>query len=79
VITELPVTSQLRLVGEVNGESVKRSTPDNSALLGVIWQAPWQDVFLDAGIRRGISHAATEWMFTTGLTFSFSLGRTPHN
>jgi hypothetical protein len=79
VIGELPVTSKLRLVGEINGESLKKSTPDNSALLGVIWRAPWQNVFLDAGIRRGISHAAADWMFTTGLTFSFSLATIPHN
>ena len=79
VIAELPVTSKLRLVGEINGESVKSSTPDNSVLLGVIWQAPWQNVFIDAGIRRGLSHAAADWMFTTGLTFSFSLATIPHN
>ena len=76
IIGELPVSSKLRLVGEINGESVKRNTPDNSALLGFIWQAPWQNVFIDAGIRRGISQAAADWAFTTGLTFSFSI---PHN
>jgi hypothetical protein len=71
VIGELPVAAKLRLVGEVNGESVKKNTPDNSALLGVIWQSPWQNVSFDAGLRREISHAAAGWMFTTGLTFSF--------
>jgi hypothetical protein len=45
----------------------------------VIWQSPWQNVFLDAGIRRGVSHAAADWMFTTGLTFSFSLPPVKHN
>jgi len=79
VIAELPITSKLRVVGEINGESVKGNTPDNSVLLGVIWQAPWQNVFIDAGIRRGLSHAAADWMFTTGLTFSFSLATIPHN
>jgi hypothetical protein len=28
---------------------------------------------LDAGIRRGMSRALADWMFTSGLTFSFSL------
>jgi hypothetical protein len=78
-IVELPITPELRLVGEVNGESVKGSNPDTSALLGVIWQAPWQNVLLDAGIRRGVSHAAADWVFTTGLTFSFSLATLRHN
>ena len=78
VIGELPISSKLRLVGEINGESVKRNTPDSSALLGFIWRAPWQSVFVDAGIRRRISHATSDWMLTTGLTFSFSLATIPH-
>ena len=73
MIGELPVAPKLRVVGEINGESVRRNTPNNSALLGFIWEAPWEHVFIDAGVRRGISHAAPDWMFTTGLTFNFSL------
>jgi hypothetical protein len=72
-IAELPITPKLRLVGEINGESLRGSSPNNSALLGIIWQAPWQNVSLDAGLRRGITHAAPDWMFTTGLTFNFSV------
>ncbi len=79
VIAELPITPKLRLVGEINGETVKRNIPDNSALVGFIWEAPWQKVFIDAGVRRGISRAAPDWMFTTGLTFSFSLPAAVHN
>ena len=79
MIGELPVAPKLRLVGEINGESVRRNTPNNSALLGFIWEAPWEHVFIDAGVRRGISHAAPDWMFTTGLTFSFSLAKAAHN
>ncbi len=78
-IAELPVTAKLRLVGEINGESVKKNAPENSALLGVIWQAPWDNVSIDAGLRHGISHAAADWMFTTGLTFSFSTSAAAHN
>jgi hypothetical protein len=78
VIAELPIVSKLRLVGEINGESVRGTSPDNSALLGFIWEAPWPNVAIDAGIRRDISRAAADWMLTTGLTFSFSL-TTAHN
>ena len=73
VIAELPIVEKLRLVGEINGESVRRNTPDNSALIGFIWNSPLSNVSIDAGLRRGISRAAADWMFTTGLTFSFSL------
>src|SRR5439155_6995154 len=59
--------------GEVNGESTQDQRPNNSALLGVIWQPTSKNVFLDAGIRRGISRAAPDWQFTIGLTFGFSL------
>lgn|ERR1043166_6677517 len=72
MIGEFPVTSKLRLVGEITGESVKKNTPDNSALLGFIWEAPWRSVLVDGGVRRGISSAAPDWAFTTGLTFGFS-------
>ena len=73
VIGELPVHPKLRLVGEVNGESTQDQHPNNSALLGVIWQPTSKNVFLDAGVRRGISRAAPDWQFTIGLTFGFSL------
>ena len=72
-VAALPVNPKPRLVGDINGESVQSNTPNNSALLGVIWKEPWEKVFLDAGLRRRISHAATDRMFTTGLTFRFSL------
>jgi hypothetical protein len=79
VIGELPIGPKLRLVGEINGESARSKSADNSALVGFIWQAPWHNVFVDAGIRRGISNAAADWMLTTGLTFSFSLPAITHN
>jgi len=66
LIAELPITPKLRLVGEINGESLRRSSPDNSALLGVIWQAPGQNLSLDAGLRRGISHADPDWLLLQG-------------
>jgi len=73
VIGELPVHPKLRLVGEVNGESTQDQRPNNSALLGVIWRPTSKNLFLDAGLRRGISRAAPDWQFTIGLTFGFPL------
>jgi hypothetical protein len=78
VIAEVPITPKLRLVGEINGESVRGNRPDNSALIGFIWKSPLSNLSIDAGIRRGISSAAADWMFTTGLTFSFSLATAAH-
>ena len=74
MIGEVPIIPRFRLVGEVNGERVKGESFDNSGLLGFIWKSPWRDTFIDLGIRRGISGDAPDWGFTTGLTFSFSLG-----
>ncbi|MCI0442967.1 hypothetical protein L0152_07095 [bacterium] len=71
VIAELPINPNLRLVGEINGESIKGKSADNSALLGFIWQSPWPSVSFDAGTRRGISTEAADWLFTSGLTFRF--------
>jgi len=73
VIGELPLHSKLRLVGEVNGESTEGERPNNSALLGLIWQPTSKNLFLDAGVRHGISRAARDWQFTMGLTFGFSV------
>jgi len=79
VIGEIPIRPKLRLVGEVNGESVRSKSADNSALVGFIWESPLPGVFIDAGVRRGISRAAADWTLTTGLTFSFSLATAAHN
>ena len=68
-----PLWHKLRLVGEINGESVRSKSANNSPLVGFIWEAPLQNVFINPGIRWGISSAAADGMFTTGLTFSFSL------
>jgi hypothetical protein len=73
VITELPIAATMRLVGEVDGESVHGHAANNSGLLGVLWQPRWLNAVVDAGIRRGFSRGAPDWLFTTGLTFSFPL------
>ncbi len=73
VIVELPVFPDFRLVGEINGESVKTKLANTSGLFGFIWKPPSSNVLFDAGIRRGISSGAPDWRFTIGLTFSFSV------
>ena len=78
LIGELPVTTRFRLVSEVSGESTKGQRPNNSVLVGVIWQ-PWSaNVSLDAAVRRGIS-GAPDWEFTAGLTFGFKLAPSPRH
>ena len=72
VIGELPLHPRLRLVSEINGESVSHRAGESSGLFGAIWKAPWKNLFLDAGVRRGISGTSPPWSFTAGLTVAFS-------
>lgn len=73
VIVEFPILRNLRLVGEVNGEGGEGERADHSGLLGFIWQPASSELFVDLGLRRGLSSAAPDWQLTTGLTFAFSL------
>lgn len=73
VITEFPILQNVRLVGEVNGKSGKGEHADNSGLFGFIWRPASSELFVDIGLRRGISSAAPDWQLITGLTFTFSL------
>jgi len=83
VIVEHAIRDGVRAVAEVNGESGTGAGPDNSALVGAIWElkapAPLHELSLDVGLRHGISHAADEWGGTAGFTVAFPLtsGRTP--
>ena len=70
-ILETPFRPNLRLVGEINGESVRGEAADNSALLGFIWESPSSGDSFDGGIRFGMSSAAPDWELTLGWTFSF--------
>jgi hypothetical protein len=72
LIAETPVVPTFRLVGELNGESVEGERANNSVLLGFIWQ-PFlsRELWIDGGIRRGITRAAPDWQATLGLTFAF--------
>jgi hypothetical protein len=75
VIVEHPVLRTLRGVAEVNGESVRTTEAENSALLGAIWDveapAPLHELSLDVGARHGISGSADEWGATAGFTVAF--------
>ena len=70
-ILEYPLRSSLRLVGEINGESVRGYAAENTALLGFIWESPSSGDSFDGGIRWGISSAAPDRELTLGWTFSF--------
>lgn len=72
LITELSLAPAFRLVSEVNGESVEGERANNSVLLGFIWQpVAGRDLWIDAGLRHGITAAAPDWQATLGLTFAF--------
>jgi hypothetical protein len=72
VALEHPVNSNLKLVGEFNGESLKSEAAENSVLLGLVWEpASTPGLELDLGLRQGTSHEAADWGATLGLTFSF--------
>lgn len=72
VILEQPLTPNLRLVAEFNGESLRSEAAENSSLLGVIWDSSSvPGLTLDVGIRRGTSSAAPDWGATMGLSYSF--------
>ena len=75
VIVERPLVGPLRAVTEINGESVRGSTPNNSALVGAIWSvtgpAPLHELSFDIAVRHGLSSAADDWGGTAGVTFAF--------
>jgi hypothetical protein len=74
LIGERPLTEKLRLVGEINGEAVNTQTPENSGLVGAIWEPGWHDVAFDAGYRRGLSADVPAWTAVAGATFAFPAG-----
>ena len=59
----------------MNGESVRGSEADNSALFGAVWDvtapSPLHGLSFDVGVRHGISRAADEWGGTAGFTVAF--------
>ncbi len=72
VIGELPLQDNLKLVGEINGESLRGERAETSALLGVVWEpSSSSGLSLDAAVRRGLSSNTPDWAATIGVTFSF--------
>ena len=73
-ILEFPLKHDfsLRLVAEINGESIRSGKPEHFALGGIIWELPG-GVTLDLAGRAGLSQAAFDWEVRGGMTVSFSL------
>jgi hypothetical protein len=75
IIVEHALAAGLRAVAEVNGESATGSGPDDSALIGAIWEVkappPIRELAFDIGLRHGITHTAPEWGGTAGFTIAF--------
>ena len=69
IILEYPFGGRFRLVAEVNGSFQHNGHPDNSGLIGFIWESGGFD--LDLGIRKGFSTEASDWALTTGIAISF--------
>jgi hypothetical protein len=76
-IAERPLTKTFRLVGEITSQSQPELAPNNSGLLGVIWETPNPNLFLDAGARRGLSTQAPDWQLTTGFSYGFIFPQVP--
>ena len=77
VIVEHALAGGVRAVAEVNGESATGTGPDDSALVGAIWEVkappPIHELAFDVGLRHGIKHTAAEWGGTAGFTIAFPL------
>ncbi len=69
IILEYPFEGRFRLVAEVNGSFKRDGLPENSGLIGFIWENRGFD--LDLGIRKGFSTEASDWALTTGIAISF--------
>jgi|JI9StandDraft_1071089.scaffolds.fasta_scaffold117662_2 hypothetical protein len=69
IIVERPIGRNLRLGAEVNGQLLRGSTAENSALVGLLWDHG--NITYDAGFRFGLTKAAPDVAFTMGLTCRF--------
>ena len=73
LIGEKPLVSGLRAVGELFSEEVRTLAPDNSVLVGLIWEPGWREAAFDVGVRRGLSASAPLWAVTAGVSIPFAL------
>jgi hypothetical protein len=70
-IVEYPVSSRIRIAGEISSEKVHGEPKESSVLVGLIFESPSTGNSFDGGLRRGVSSAAPDWELTLGWTFSF--------
>jgi hypothetical protein len=70
-IVEYPLSSRIRIAGEISSEKVQGEPKDSSILVGLIFESPSTGNSFDGGLRRGVSSAAADWELTLGWTFSF--------
>lgn len=75
LISEMPLSKRLRLADEINGQEVNTQTPDNSNLVGLLWEPYWKDVVIDFGWRKGLSAISPSWSVQAGISFAISLER----
>ena len=69
IIGEYPFEGRFRLVGEIAGTAQHDGPPENSALIGFVWNSGKVDY--DFGFRKGLSDDAPDWELTSGVTFYF--------
>jgi hypothetical protein len=62
----------LAAVWEINGKAVENQVPDDSTLIGMIFEMPSHRVILDIGGRFGFTDPAPDWLVTLGVTYAFS-------
>ncbi len=70
VAAELAVSETISTVAELRGASAGRTLPDNTALLGLVWESPWEIKFDIAGFA-GLTRGAVNGGATVGFTVSF--------
>jgi hypothetical protein len=72
VVLEYMVSNDFLAVWEIDGKAVESHIPDDSTLIGMIWTIPSRRLSLDLGGRFGLTDPAPDWLFSLGITFSFS-------
>src|SRR5262245_53279126 len=63
-----PLWQVFTITGEVSGIAQHGTRAQTQALVGINYTATPQLVF-DAGVAKGLSHAAADWQLTAGVTF----------
>jgi hypothetical protein len=63
-----PLWQVFTVTGEVSGVAQRHTRAQTQALAGLNYNVTPQLV-LDAGVAKGLSHAAADWQLTAGVTF----------